>query len=310
MEIRRLRYFIAVADELHFGRAAARLHMAQPPLSEQIRKLEEELGAKLFERTSRSVALTAAGLIFLAGARRAMEEIDRASHAAQQAERGLAGHLVIGCFSSASVTFLPAMLRLLLAGIENLQPELRLYGSDAVQDALLSRTLDIGFVRPPIASAELASHVILRDPVVVALPADHALARLERVHIAALSDAPFILFPPHQRSAVNRLVERVLNAADINPRAAQFGADIFIMLGLVGAGLGVALLPGSMARLHVDGVAFRHLDGVDECFETALVWRADDKRALVHQSVRLLRDALSAGSLTLAGCVGVDSFSA
>lgn len=289
MEIRRLRYFLAVAEELHFGRAAARLHMAQPPLSQQIRKLEDELGVTLFDRTSRRVALTEAGRMFLAGTRRAMEEVDRATHAAQQAERGLLGHLVMGFVSSASVTFMPSLLRHLRGRIPDLHPEVRLFGSDAVQDALQRRILDLGFLRHAPASVEFASRVIFRDEIVVALPVTHPLASRKAVHVSLLRDEFFVLFPPYQRSAVNRVIDRVFKKAGFTPRASQIGEDIFIMLGLVGAGLGVAFLPASLANFAVDGVAFRPLAGVRERFDIWLAWRADDKRAIVATAV----DAIS-----------------
>lgn len=286
MELRRIRYFLAVAEELHFGRAAKRLYMAQPPLSEQIRKLENELGVKLFDRTSRNVTLTEAGKIFLGGTRRAMDEVERATHAAQQAERGLLGHLVIGCVSSASVTFLPKLLRDLRLAIPDLQPELRVYGgTDSVKEALLRRTLDIGFVRPPITNEELDTRVIFRDRVILALPQEHPLARCERIKLAQLRSEIFILFPQHLSTAVNRLIERVFIAADFKPRAAQFADDIFIMLGLVGAGLGVAFVPASLAEFKPDGVAFRPFDELEEYFEMALAWRVDDTRPIVKRAV-------------------------
>ncbi len=277
---------MAVAEELHFGRAAKRLHMAQPPLSEQIRKLEDELGVKLFDRTSRHVVLTDAGRIFLSGMRRAMDEVERATHAAQLAERGRIGHLVIGCMSSASVTFLPTLLRDLRRAIPDLQPEMRAYGgTDSVKEALLRRTLDVGFVRPPIFSEELETRLIFRDEVIVAVPKEHPLAHCERIKLAQLCGESFILYPQHLSTAANLVIERVFSAAHIKPRAIQFADDIFVMLGLVGAGLGVAFVPASLAEFKPAGVAFRPFAEIEEYFDMSIAWRVDDSRPIVRNVV-------------------------
>ena len=286
MELRRLRYFMAVAEELHFGRAAKRLYMAQPPLSEQIRKLEDELGVRLFDRTSRNVELTEAGRMFLVGARRTMDEFERATHAARQADRGLLGHLVIGCVSSASVTFLPKLLRDLKLAIPDLHPELRVYGgTDTVKEALLRRTLDVGFLRPPVTSEHLDTRLILRDRVILAVPTKHRLAAYESIDLAQLRNEFFILYPQHRSTAVNLVIERIFIAADFRPRASQLADDIFIMLGLVGAGLGIAFMPESLRMLNVDGVTFRPFAEIDEYLGLSIAWRADDTRPIVKKAV-------------------------
>lgn len=288
IEFRRIRYFLAVAETLHFGRAAERLGMAQPPLSEQIRKLEDELGVTLFVRSTRTVALTDAGRIFLAGARRAMAEIERAAVAAQQAERGIQGLLVLGFVSSASVTVLPNALGQLRTAIPDLDLDLRQYRhSRDVIDALLQGEVDIAVTRPS-GKPSVSEHVLLRDRVIAALPKDHPLTSEHSVTPAMLREERFILFPPYQGNVVNTVIGRICQAAGFTPRPAHFVDDVYAMLGLVAAGTGIALLPESLATLSVAGIAYRHLKDAAETMDLCVAWRRDEEKSRL-----LLRHAVT-----------------
>lgn len=291
LELRRLRYFIVVAEELHFARAAERLNMAQPPLSEQIRKLEEEIEFKLFERNSRNVSLTEAGRIFLAGTRRAMDEIERAIHAGQQTGRGLAGHINLGFVSSGGVTFLPKLLRHLRKSFPEIRPEARQFSSTGATEALLQQSIDVALVRTPVVGERLMHRVILRDPVVLAMAQDHPMSGRKRIRLEKMRDELFVLYPPNEGHAAYNVAQRACLAAGFVPSAAEFVDDVYGMLGMVSAGLGVALMPAAISKLNVEGVVFRKLPEVTECFELSLVWRADDERPLIKTVVEVLADA-------------------
>ena len=199
MELRHLRYFVAVAEELHFGRAARRLEMAQPPLSIQIQRLEKELGVKLLERTQRHVGLTAAGRVFLERARRVLEQAELAVHAAQRAGRGETGSLAVGFVGSATYGVLPEVLRLFRRRFPDVDLMLYEMGSTAQQRAVVEGRLHLGLIRTPRDNAgldeALAQQVVQREPLVVALPKGHALTRLETLPLIQLAAEPFILFP-------------------------------------------------------------------------------------------------------------------
>jgi len=288
LELRRLRYFLALAQELHFARAAERLNMAQPPLSEQIRKLEEEVGFRLFDRNSRNVALTEAGRVFLAGTRTAMFELQRALHAGQQTHRGYAGHLRLGFISSVGVTFLPKLLRKLRNALPEIQPEARQYSSNGAIDALAQRTLDLAIVRTPLAGDDLRYQPIFQDRMVLALPHDHPRLSRKRLRLADLRDERFVLYPPNEGRAAHSVAMRACMTAGFVPAVAEYVDDVYGMLGLVAAGCGVALLPAAISSLAVDGVVFRNLPDVHEHFELSLAWRAEDDRSLITSVLKAL----------------------
>lgn len=285
LELRRLRYFLAVAQELHFARAAERLHMAQPPLSLQIRKLEEEVGFRLFERTSRRVALTEAGRVLLAGARTAMDELQRAIYSGQQTERGHSGHIRIGFVSSGGVTFLPKLLRQLRKSLPEVQTETRQYSTNGALEALAQRAIDLAVVRTPLVADKLLHRPILRDYVVLALPDDHPMCKRKRIRLQQMQHEMFVQYPPNEGHAAYGVVQRACLAAGFVPSVAEFVDDVYGMLGLVGAGIGVALMPAAISRLRVDGVVFRPLLEVEQFFELSLVWRAEDDRRLISAVV-------------------------
>ena len=195
IELRHLRYFIAVAEELHFGRAADRLHMAQPPLSQQIRQLEAELGFQLFHRTKRSVELTEAGQVFLKDCRKIFRQLDQAVRTGQQASRGELGQLAIAFVSSAAYNILPPILQAFRAAMPQVRLELHELTTDQQVRWMQDGRIDVGFVRPPVEDEQLQLMTIFREPLVVALPIAHPLAEQPQVSLAALASEPFILFP-------------------------------------------------------------------------------------------------------------------
>lgn len=289
MELRHLRYFVAVAEELHFGRAAGRLMIAQPPLSQQIQNLEREVGARLFRRTNRRVELSDAGRAFLADARRALDGAEQAVQAARRAERGEVGRLVIGFVSSATYAVLPPVLRGFRRARPGVELVLRERTTAEQVEALEARQLDLGFVRTPPPSPRLAHRVLAEEDFVAALPQNHRLARgRKRVALGDLRDEAFLLFP---RTMAMGLYDRVLGAclqAGFSPRVIQEVTQPAVMIGLVAAGLGVALVPECVQALKWKNVAYRPLNGPVLATNVTLVWRRDDEseavRAFVEQA--------------------------
>ena len=289
MELRHMRYVIAVAEELHFGRAAARLHIAQPPLSQQIRQLEEELGAPLFNRTSRRVELTDAGQAFLTEARRTLAQAERAVQAAQRAHRGELGHLEVGFVSSAMAGFMPDILRTFRAQFPDVDLVLhQLLTSEQVR-ALRERRLHIGFLRPPLDDDTLRWETVLREPLVVLLPSAHELAHRTQIPLAALADDQFVL-PPH--SPPFGLRDQVVNLcqqAGFTPRVTQVVTHYPAIVGFVAAGLGLSILPASMQMLQQSGVIYRPLQDCTLWREMAVAWRRDEASTVLQSFLAVVR---------------------
>jgi DNA-binding transcriptional LysR family regulator len=290
MELRHLRYFVAVAEARHFGQAAEGLQMAQPPLSQQIRQLEAELGVELLARTTRSVKLTPAGEVFLGDARRILRSVDDAARRARQFADGKAGTIRIGLTGTASYTQVPRLARLVkdqLPGVVlDISTEML---TPAIELALMSGELDIGVLRPPVRDAALTLRPIAREQFVVALPAGHRLAAEDSVTIGELRAEDFIVFPAGSQSVVNDAVIRACTAAGFHPHVAHESAKTSTQLSLVAAGLGVAVLPESVRGIALDGVLYRRLLGADEV-DLALAWRHNDSSALVGSFLMMLDD--------------------
>ncbi|KIF83146.1 LysR substrate-binding domain-containing protein [Noviherbaspirillum autotrophicum] len=272
MELRRLRYFVAVAEELHFSRAAERLHIGQPPLSQQIQLLEEELGVQLLERTRRWVKLTEAGRLFLEDARRILALSEQAVETARRAERGEVGELRIGFTSSTPLTeafnkavnaYRKAFPRVTLSLSE--MPTLRQV------EAIREQRIDLGFLRPPEASLsrEVALTPLRRDPLMLVAPSSHALMRRASVAIKELSDQPFVMFSADAGTGVQSLVLRLCREAGFEPKTALQAREGSTIIGLVAAGCGIAILPESFNAIRIKGVGYLPL--ADRAAKTQLM---------------------------------------
>jgi DNA-binding transcriptional LysR family regulator len=290
VELRHLRAFLAVAEELHFGRAAARLHISQPPLSQQIRRLEDELGARLFRRTKRRVELTPAGQAFLTEARQTLAQADRAVRAAQRAERGELGELVVGYVTTASYEPLPDVIR----GFRRRFPDvdLRLENLRSVQQrqALFDGRIDVGFVRPQVADPRVSYEAIWRESVVVALPGNHPLARRAIVDVLDLETEPFVAVAPDDASGLYDQVVAFCRRAGFIPRVAARVPDVQAAIALVAAGLGIGLVPAAVQRFKRRGVAYRPLRPHTLTMEMGLAWRRDNDSVLVRQFRQVARE--------------------
>jgi DNA-binding transcriptional LysR family regulator len=277
IDLRRLRYFIAVAEELHFGRAARRLNISQPPLSVQIRTLEQEIGTSLLMRSQRRVSLTEPGRVLLDEARRLIGQAEAALVRTRRAARGEFGQLAIGFVSTVDYSILPPLVQRFRAAHPDVALTLRELTVDRQQALLLGGELDLGLSIAPPHAGDLVVRPVLREPLIVALPATHRLARRRgRIRTRDLAGDGFILFPRALAPGLYDLAIAVCQRAGFAPRLAQEAIQMQTILGLVAAGLGVALVPACMAKLGRPDVRYRHLDPAGAMVGTAAVWRADN----------------------------------
>ena len=263
MELRQLRQFVAVAEALNFRRAAERLHMAQPPLSVAIRKLEDELGAPLFTRLARGVALTPAGDAALAAARHCLAGADAVRTAAHAAAAGESGLLRVGFVGSATYSLMPRLLPAFRARYPAVELVLRESTNLELLALVDQDQLDIGLVRYPTASASaLRFEIVERDVFCAVLPSRHPLAKKRRLTLAALAQEPFIDYASTKVPGLHAMVMLAFQQAGLAPRVAQEATQVQTVISLVQSGLGMALVPSVSARLAARGVVFRPVDGL------------------------------------------------
>lgn len=293
MELRLLRSFVAVAEELHFSRAAARLGMAQPPLSRQIRGLEEELGVPLFLRTRRSVTLTEPGRQFLGAARDLLNRADQAVLQVQRMARGEAGRICLGMVSSVAYQdTLPRVLRAYRQRFPGVTVALRELTTLEQLAALKEGQIQVGFMRPPLNEPGMVLRPFYREPLVAVLPAEHPLASRKRIALKALAKDPFIVVPRSQSLGGLDLVLGACLRAGFTPRVAQEALEMQSVIGYVAAGFGVSLVPATSRRLVHGGVAFVTLAPPAEHLEIAAVHAAQDDSALLAGFLAVLKETV------------------
>ncbi|MBV2366267.1 LysR family transcriptional regulator [Streptomonospora nanhaiensis] len=280
-----LHVFVVLAEELHFGRAAARLGIAQPPLSQQIRRLEDRVGHALFRRGPGGVALTPAGRELLPAARRALSGLAEGLAAARAVGGGRAGRLRIGFAASLALTVLPGLLRTYRQRHPGVDLDIREMTTAPQLAALHEGTIDVGLLREPPAEEEgaLGFRTVLREPFAAVLPAAHPLAARRTVRLAELADEPFVLLP---RAVGPQLYDQIVGLcaeAGFTPRIAQHAVEWQTVCALVETGLGVSLAPASIRRIRLQGVAFRRIDPGGARTRVAVAWRRDDPGPLVAQ---------------------------
>ncbi len=271
IELRHLRYFIAVAEELHFTRAARRLHVAQPPLSQVVRRLEKELDAQLLRRTSRRVELTDAGRVFLEEARRTVAAADRSVEVVQRAARGQTGWLRVGFVESAAYELLPRILPAFMSRSPGVQLELHELTTEMQLNRLASGDVDVGLVREVHSHDDLVVRQLLRESLVVALPRSHWLAGGWRIRLHQLDGEQFVLFPRSQAPRLHDLIAGLCRAAGFVPRAAQEAVNLPTILGMVAAGIGVAVLPAAVTTIRWSGVVYVPIVDRDAVTDLAFV---------------------------------------
>ncbi|MGI8778613.1 MAG: LysR family transcriptional regulator [Solirubrobacteraceae bacterium] len=273
LETRQARYFVAVAEELHFGRAAARLGIAQPPLSAAIKRLETQLGARLLERTSRDVALTPAGEALLEEARALLAQADRAARAATRAAQGQRGQLSVGSVASAFHDLLPAALPRFRARHPDVRLTLHEVDTAPAVRQLHDRRLDLALIRLDRDQPGLCVTPLHRDPLVAALPTAHPLARRKVVRLRELASEAWIFVPREVSPPYHDQILAACRHAGFSPRVQHHSISIQTQIAMVACGLGVALVPASTQRLQLDDVAYRPLARPVVLLELAIVTR-------------------------------------
>jgi DNA-binding transcriptional LysR family regulator len=274
---RRLGYFVAVAEELSFTRAAQRLHMAQPPLSQQIALLEKEVGTPLFDRSRRTIRLTAAGAALLPEARRLLTDLDETVRIVRSIGEGTVGRLTVGFVPSAINGVLPDLLREFRATHPAVELTLREMAPDALLRAVHDRRLDVAVLYLPISEPDLAQRRFASEDLLLALPEAHPAATARTVTLADVAEEPFVLPERHDVPGLHAAITALFADAGITPRIAQRGVWLIqTVLGLVAAGTGLALVPSSAATVQRKGVTLRRLSEVTHQLELAAIWRPDN----------------------------------
>jgi DNA-binding transcriptional LysR family regulator len=291
MELRHLRYFVAVAEELHVTRAAARLGIAQPPLTQQIKALEQELGVLLFDRSGRGVTLTSAGLSFLDDARRILAQVAQAGVRARDAAVGRLGRLRVGFTESAS--FHPLVTRAFRA-FQAAYPEVELslieQPSTELVAALAAEALDCAFVRPPFPSKrQVAFETVAEEAMVAALPVDHPLADRQALHLADLREEHFILYPRRVRPGLADAVIEACRRSGFEPNIGQEAPQLSSTINLVAAGMGVSIVPESMSQARAQAVRYLPVSDLDVKASLGLACRAMPEEAILLNFLALIR---------------------
>jgi len=288
VELRHLRAFCAVAEELHFGRAARRLGLSQPPLSLQVRRLEEQVGARLFERSSRRVALTDAGAALYPQARRLLQELESALAAAGRAGAGAEGLLRVAFAPSMMFQLLPEVVRRFREAHPGVRLELRELPTARQLAALRAGELDVAFAREPQADAALRLETIASEPLRVALARQHPLARRRQLRLSALRAEPWVLFPRDIAPGLHDQVLGLCRSAGFSPRVVQESHEIFTTVGLVGAGVGVTIVPAVVERMGWSGVVYKPIPRA--ATQVAMAWAAGPERPVVRHFLTIARD--------------------
>jgi DNA-binding transcriptional LysR family regulator len=275
LDLFQLRCFVAVAEELHFGRAATRMNMTQPPLSRHIQLLEHAVGVQLLERTSRRVRLTAAGEVLQREANALLRHAERAAEAAARTGKGEAGRVVVGYTAVAGYALIPA----LLAAAGRQLPQVEIVLEEMVTSeqlrALAEERIDIGFVRPLGVSAGLALHRATREPMVLALPAKHPLTKLERIRASDMAGLPLIMYAAKEGRYFYEKIQALFPASGAQPNYVHHIGQTHTIIALVRAGNGLAIVPDSARQLRFENVVYRPLWRSDVFAEIYLAWRED-----------------------------------
>ncbi|MEU1788422.1 LysR family transcriptional regulator [Streptomyces sparsogenes] len=282
LPLRQLHAFVVLAEELHFGHAAARLGIAQPPLSQQIRRLEDKVGHALFGREPGRVTLTPAGRELLPAARRALTDLADGLAAARAVGSGRTGRLRIGFAASLALTVLPGLLRTFRQRFPGVHLDIHEMTSAPQIAALHDKTIDIGLLRePPTDETELGFRTVLDEPFVAVLPATHPLAAQRAVELGQLADSPFVLLPRAVGPQLYDQITGLCTAAGFTPRIAQHAVEWQTVCALVETDLGVSLAPASIRRIRLKGVAFRGIKPGTARTRVAVAWRKNDRNPLV-----------------------------
>lgn len=279
--LRRLRYFLAVAEELHFGRAAVRLGIAQPALSRQIAVLEDAIGALLFDRIRSRVSLTKAGEVLVPQIREILLRVAEAARSARAAARGAVGSLAVGFVGSATYSVLPDLVQRFRQAHAGVDLTLNAMNNAELRRALIDRGIDLAFARSRLDDSEFGSEVVLVEPLVAVVPLASAYAQRASIGLAELADESFILYPRHPRPSFADQITGFCLAAGFRPTVAQETMDLQTAMALVSVGAGISIVPASVERSHRHGVAYLALEDANIATTLFMVWRRDNRSPLL-----------------------------
>lgn len=277
-----------MAEERHFGRAARRLAMAQPPLSRQIQTLEGELGFALFDRSRRRVELTPAGQAFVPHARRVFEALDLAVQEARRAAVGQTGRIAVGYLASVAHSGLTELVAAFRARSPDVEIALHELTVSEQIDAIKARRLDVGFLRGAVLDPDLASRLVRSEALMVTLPAGHPLASQRRLDLSQLAGEPFVVYPRHRGPSYFDFIMRLCHDAGFIPHIVQEATQLDIVA-LVAAGFGVAIVPGSLRHAHRPGIVFRPIVGQPRS-DLLVAWRPDDTSPILRDFLEVLKE--------------------
>jgi DNA-binding transcriptional LysR family regulator len=290
IELRHLRYFLAVAEELHFGRAATRLGISQPPLSQQIQRLEQELGTPLFERTRRRVALTDAGRALVEEARPILANVEGAITNVQRAGRGEMGVLTVAFAASVMFLELPQIIRRFRNEYPNVRLDLRELPTAMQLAGLRAGELDLGFARQPPHDPALKLETVLREPLLIAVGKDHPLGAKPRITLRDLAHEDFVLFPHEVAPGLHRQVLALCKSAGFVPRVVQVSRELYTTVSLVEGGVGVTIIPASVTKMGWTGVRYEPIRSVRGGTRIDMAWRVDNTRPVLNAFLSVVRD--------------------
>lgn len=288
-ELRQLRYFVTVAEELHFGRAALKLNMTQPLLSQAIQALEQHLGAALFIRTTRKITLSAAGIALLPEAKRILQQTAQLPTLIQRAAAGQSGYLNIAFVSIADYSVLPPLLRQFHQQFPDVQVNLKEATSDIQLQLLLTKEIDIGFLIPPIPANQhqlLHYRKLFSEPLLLAAPNNWSVSKPNQ--LSSYRHAPLILFPRTIAPAFHDLILSCFRQQGITPAVSQEAIQMQTIIALVSAGMGIALVPQSVSNLQRPGVSYHALTDIDAQIDIGVAWRKDNASPVLTQFLEQL----------------------
>lgn len=293
MELRHLRYFIAVAEELHFGKAGKRLNISQPPLSQQIRQLEEEVGVRLFDRTRRRVELTPAGLVFLGEARRIMALSEDAVRRTVRADKGEIGQLAISFIGSANYSVLPPVVREFRRRFREVDLFLTELNTSHQIEALRDGRIQVGFLRLPrgIEREGVTVEPVFREPLLAALPWNHPLRKKTSIPLRLLAKDSFIMIPRERGPGFFDNIIALCQKEGFSPSVVLEASQFHTVIGLVAAGIGIAVVPASMERSRIEGVVFRKIAGKAETV-LSMAWIAGNESLVLRNFIEVAREVV------------------
>jgi DNA-binding transcriptional LysR family regulator len=289
IELRHLKYFIAVAEELNFGRAAQRLYITQPSLSHQIVSLEGELGFALFVRDKRQIQLTEAGQIFLTEAQQILARFDRGMNVARRIGSGELGQLRIGFQGSSVYDIIPLSIRAFREQFPQVELIINSIPTSEQIELIQNGSLNLGFVVPPIGNTNLYLETILAEPLVLVLPENHPLAKNGEIPLAAIADAPLILASRDRGCGLHEQILQFYEREGLHPNVVHAAREMQVMLGFVAAGIGISLLPASVKNLQRRGIVYRTLTPNAPMAELAIAWHRENNTATLNQFLEIVR---------------------